>query len=1329
MDGTGDVKVDGNPPEMGEENRMFHGVVFCSSSKPDRVKGHGDLEGGKSIGDNIAAICEMETTKDNVFAAGGFEDMTAMDKLNDAELARNLSVLYANKACYCWCGAALVAMNLMEPLDIFNTRTLRRYQQSTNPRVEEKPHVWGVASGCYNKLFEPKIVMSGAIGASAGVLRNHQAIIITGESGAGKSYTTKKVLDFIAAAGNPIEDSADISNSRASVGSKDKMSITTTMLNSGPILEAFGNSGMPRNDDSSRFGKLYKVFFQPSDRHITGCEIEPYLLEKSRVSAQQIGERNYHIFYRMILGLSEERRAALHLRPCKEYTYLKLGSAHCSEDAVPPMDNTTGIPRGWSKYKDRDGMADTDAALHAYFDTPYADNVLKITAGVLTLGNIDLEEDENGMCRINKEFTGDAIKHAAELLQVEEADLEEACSSFARYSNKKWTSGKTSISKAMKFRDAMARDIYSKMFEQLVDGFNQRLKTPEMNTDPSGDIFLGVLDIFGFEFVKEDLLSPSTGIVNSFEQFCINLCNEQLQKNFIAVVFGFEEKMYAEELGTDRAKELVKLEYESNDSTLDMMQKPMGRSGNKSVFGLLDEESKRGKDDSTVADQAFYGQIDTWIKSLKKAKNDPVKERLLPAGRNYGKETRNPMGFRVKHYAGEVVYDCGDWVDKNADKLSYDVYKCLGNSRDELIVRPLFREDFDAHAKGPVKAGKTVAASFRMQLQELAHTLDACECEFIRCIKTNREKVKCKFEPDLVLTQLNYTGMLATLKVRKQGYEMRLPFEAFRERYHMLQQQTNDTVEQLVTGIKDKDAVDILKKLQDEGKSPPASQTTGDHILLGLKGRVLARGWLMHGLDVKRQQKMQDSLRLIRLVWSASRSRKEMLRVKECYLRIIPELHNYINKKRAKEEGDKSKKEKEEAEARIKEAKKKATEFALEQAKLQQEAAVQKAAETGVEVAAVDEVAAAAAAEKVAAAILEKDTTYQDAVQKKTRAEAGPVQISAMQKVNDEMAEALAEIEKMEDGDAKTQKMADYEKERKEKVQLAMDKDAKFEPFLDENGVPMKVAAEDGQEMEVGKLIYQAGSRKHRKEYMGQVDEAHYPNGKGRMEWERKTQYDGEWKADKPHGKGTYKWPSGNQYEGQFKNGKKHGTGKFTTPDGNTYDGEWQFDNAHGHGVFDTPEGDKYEGEFSIDMKDGHGKMTFANHDIYDGAWEQDKRNGFGVFTTESGDRYEGQFMDDKLHGKGVMTSKDGYMFSGYYKDGKRDGDGEMTLPNGTKISGKWVNDVRVDKKRKKKKTTTKKEAPATSGANKELQESLAKGKEEGKANPDEAPQCGCTVS
>ena len=247
----------------------------------------------KSLGgDGEGSVAE----KDLEFPAEGFKDMVEMRCLSDAELNRNLDLLFHRDKGYCMCGPTLVALNLKKRIpELFSWGAVQTYF-GESPNSNSEPHCYKVANRMYSAIFEP-----GA---------RDQALVVTGESGAGKSFTTNKILDYLAAIGRPADaprPSAFLSSEERKTAGQQKfedLGITDKMLASTPILEAFGNAKMPRNNDSSRFGKLYKVFFDRSDRMIVGCTIEPYLLEKSRVVMQGADERGYHIFYEMARGLS-----------------------------------------------------------------------------------------------------------------------------------------------------------------------------------------------------------------------------------------------------------------------------------------------------------------------------------------------------------------------------------------------------------------------------------------------------------------------------------------------------------------------------------------------------------------------------------------------------------------------------------------------------------------------------------------------------------------------------------------------------------------------------------------------------------------------------------------------------------------------------------------------------------------------------------------------------------------------------------------------------------------------------------------------------------------
>jgi len=317
--------------------------------------------------------------------------MTEMPVLNDAEIARNLYTRYTNQICYTQCGPTLVALNLMEDKSesTYGREQLALYQ-GVQEIGEAEPHVWSMTKVAFSNLFKPDAP-------------ERQSIIITGESGAGKSFSTKKVLDFVAALAPEGEGEA---------------SLPKRMLETTPLLEAYGNAVMPRNDDSSRFGKLYKVYFGPETERITGCEIEEYLLEKSRVTMQAFGERNFHIFYQMMAGLSPEEKATLHLKECEDHLYLRGGRASMQAEYARLYTEEA--------YEDDMRWRQTRAAFSQFFSEEEIANCLRVTAGVILLGDIEITAGEGGEASVVSD--DEAVAAVAGLWKMDKSLLMQACS-------------------------------------------------------------------------------------------------------------------------------------------------------------------------------------------------------------------------------------------------------------------------------------------------------------------------------------------------------------------------------------------------------------------------------------------------------------------------------------------------------------------------------------------------------------------------------------------------------------------------------------------------------------------------------------------------------------------------------------------------------------------------------------------------------------------------------------------------------------------------------------------------------------------------------------
>ncbi|XP_072557522.1 myosin VIIAa isoform X4 [Paramormyrops kingsleyae] len=623
----------------------------------------------------------------------GVEDMIRLGDLNEAGILRNLLIRYREHLIYTYTGSILVAVNPYQLLPIYSADQIRLY---TNKKIGEMPpHIFAIADNCYFNMQ-----------------RNNkdQCCIISGESGAGKTESTKLILQFLAA----------ISGQHSWIEQQ--------VLEANPILEAFGNAKTIRNDNSSRFGKYIDIHFNKRGA-IEGAKIEQYLLEKSRVCRQARDERNYHIFYCMLKGMTPEQKKKLGLGKATDYTYLTIGNCTVCDG--------------------RDDMKEYSNIRSAMKVLMFTDTenweISKLLAAILHLGNLRYEArtyDNLDACEVVR--CPDLIT-AATLLEVDPKDLMNCLTSRTIITRGETVSTPLSMEQALDVRDAFVKGIYGRLFVWIVDKINAAIYKPPSTEPKAVRRSIGLLDIFGFENFTN----------NSFEQLCINFANENLQQFFVRHVFKLEQEEYnLENINWQH------IEFTDNQDALDMIAiKPMN------IISLIDEESKFPKGTDTTMLNKLNSQ-------------HKLNTNYIPPKNTY--ETQ----FGIQHFAGVVYYETRGFLEKNRDTLHGDIIQLVHSSRNKFI-KQIFQADVAMGAETR-KRSPTLSSQFKRSLELLMRTLSVCQPFFVRCIKPNEFKKPMLFDRELCVRQLRYSGMMETIRIRRAGYPIRYTFVEFVDRYRVL---------------------------------------------------------------------------------------------------------------------------------------------------------------------------------------------------------------------------------------------------------------------------------------------------------------------------------------------------------------------------------------------------------------------------------------------------------------------------------------------------------------------------------------------------------------
>ncbi|XP_056283445.1 myosin VIa isoform X3 [Pseudoliparis swirei] len=678
----------------------------------------------------LAAVNQVFPAEDDVNKH--VEDNCSLMYLNEATLLNNVRVRYSKDKIYTFVANILIAVNPYYDIPkLYIPETISNYRGRSLGTLP--PHVYAIADKAYRDMK---------------VLKMSQSIIVSGESGAGKTENTKFVLRYLTSSYGTGQD------------------IDERIVEANPLLEAFGNAKTVRNNNSSRFGKFVEIHFNEKNA-VVGGFVSHYLLEKSRICRQSKEERNYHIFYRLSAGASEDMRQQLHLSSPDTFRYLNRGctrffaSKDTDQQVLQNRKSSEHMKAGPLKDPLLDDHGDFNRMSVAMkkigLDDTEKLDLFRVVAGVLHLGNIDFEEagSTSGGCTIRKQ-SSEAVEHSAELLGLEEEDLRVSLTSKVMLTTAGGAKGTVikvplKVEQANNARDALAKAVYSRLFDHVVKRVNQCFPFQASAN------FIGVLDIAGFEYFEH----------NSFEQFCINYCNEKLQQFFNERILKEEQELYQREgLGVNE------VHYVDNQDCIDLVEAKMV-----GVLDILDEENRLPQ----PSDQHFTDTVHNKHKNHFRL-TVPRKSKL-----SVHRNVRDDEGFIIRHFAGAVCYETTKFVEKNNDALHMSL-ECLVSESKDLFVRQLFQNSNNGKDVKQ-KAGKlgfiSVGNKFKTQLNILLEKLRSTGSSFIRCIKPNLKMVSHQFEGAQILSQLQCSGMVSVLDLMQGGFPSRAPFH---ELYNMYQQ-------------------------------------------------------------------------------------------------------------------------------------------------------------------------------------------------------------------------------------------------------------------------------------------------------------------------------------------------------------------------------------------------------------------------------------------------------------------------------------------------------------------------------------------------------------
>nr|XP_006006188.1 PREDICTED: unconventional myosin-IXb isoform X2 [Latimeria chalumnae] len=808
-----------------------------------------------------------------------YDDLCNLPKLTENTILENLKTRFLKHKIYTYAGSILIAINPFKFLPIYNPKYVKMYDNHTLGKLE--PHIFAIADVAYHTM-----------------LRNHvnQCIVISGESGSGKTQSTNFLIHCLTA----------LSQKGYASG------VERTILGAGPVLEVFGNAKTAHNNNSSRFGKFIQVSYLESGI-VRGAVVEKYLLEKSRLVSQEKDERNYHVFYYLLLGASEQERVEFNLKQPQHFAYLNQHNFQ--------IDDGEELRHDFERLKQAMEMVG--------FLPATKKQIFSVLSAILYLGNVTYKKKASGRDEGLEVGPPEVLTTLSQLLKVKQEMLVEALTKRKTVTVNEKLILPYSLNEAITARDSMAKSLYSALFDWIVLRINHALLNKKDMEESVTCLSIGVLDIFGFEDFE----------INSFEQFCINYANEQLQYYFNQHIFKLEQEEYQSE-----GISWHNIDYTDNVGCIHLIsKKPTG------LFYLLDEESN------------FPHATNQTLLAKFKQQHE---------GNNFfvGTPVMEPA-FVIHHFAGKVKYQIKDFREKNMDYMRPDIVALLRSS-DSAYIRELigmdpvavfrwailratiramavFREAGRQRAEktaGVIRRGSrvplgelqrantpiekvyrktkgtkqkqtipknlldsmslklivsltlhdrttksllhlhkkkkppSISAQFQNSLSKLMENLEKAEPFFIRCIRSNAEKKELHFNESLVVQQLRYTGMLETVRIRRSGYSAKYSFQEFVDQFQVLLPKNSQPSQELFSMLFEKTGLDKnnyqigkTKVFMKEAERQQLQDTLHKEVMRKI---IVLQSWFRVALERKQFLRMRQAAITIQKIWHSYCARR-----------------------------------------------------------------------------------------------------------------------------------------------------------------------------------------------------------------------------------------------------------------------------------------------------------------------------------------------------------------------------------------------------------------------------------------------------------------------